>query len=225
MKSPTAEPSSSQASSAASFSVAARAAGSVIALGYLLGLVQGPVVAVVGGLALITFGRNLLLEHHRAAVSGGALAVLAGALGIAALRWGALDLSEIRGVQSVLGPTLLVGPTQAAVATGLAAGAALVALVVWLSRPWPSSKMLFAWWGLEAAVGSLALVTVFFDPAPASPGALGILLWAAITAGVVAPVTAASWALQRSPETVRAFLTVLAGAAVVAAAGLLVTVL
>lgn len=200
----------------------------VICLGYLLGLVQGPVVSVVGGLALITFGRNLLLDHRSAAVSGAALAVIAAALGIAALRWGALDLGELRGVQSVLGPTVLVGPTEASLATSIAGAAAVVALTVWMSRPWPASKVLFGWWGVEAAVASLALLTLFFEPVAlfdGAEGAVAILGWAGGTLAIAALAAAGGWFLQKVPQIVPAALMGVAGAAVAAAAAILVTAL
>ncbi len=229
MKSAPADLSSYQASAASAFSVAARAGGAVICLGYLLGLVQGPVVSVVGGLALITFGRNLLLDHRAAAVSGAALAVIAAALGIAALRWGALDLGELRGVQSVLGPTVLVGPTEAAVATSIAGAAAVVALTVWMSRPWPDSKVLFGWWGLEAAIASLALLTLFFEPAAlfghGAGGAVALLGWIGATALIAAVVAGGGWLLGRLPRVVPPLLMGAAGAAVAAAAAILVTAL
>lgn len=227
MKSSAAELSSFQASAASAFSVAARAGGAVISLGYLLGLVQGPIVGVVGGLALITFGRNLLLDRHGAAVSGAALAVIAAAFGIAALRWGTLDLAQLRGVQSVLGPTVIVGPVAAAVATSIAAAAALVGLAVWMSRPWPTSRVLFGWWGLESAIGSLALITLFFEPGLLLGGGRGlvVLTWVAGAAVVTAAVGTGGWLLQKVPEAVPALLMVAAGAAVAASAGILVTAL
>ena len=201
----------------------------MICLGYLLGAVQGPVVSVVGGLALITFGRNLLLDHRAAAVSGAALAVMAAALGIAALRWGALDLGELRGVQSVLGPTVLVGPVEAAVATSIAGVAAVIGLAVWMSRPWPDTRLLFAWWGLEATAGSLALVTLFFAPASLlgahSRTVVGVLAWLAATTIVGVVVAGGGWALRKVPRAVPAFAMGGAGAAVAAAAAILVTVL
>ncbi|MGH2693430.1 MAG: hypothetical protein ACRDJJ_01315, partial [Actinomycetota bacterium] len=73
------EASSESSDPALAFSAATRAAGLVIALGYLLGLVPGPLVAVVGGLALVTFGRGLLCRRGDEAVAGAALAVVAGA--------------------------------------------------------------------------------------------------------------------------------------------------
>lgn len=228
MKSSAAETSSFQTSAASAFSVAARAGGAVISLGYLLGLVQGPIVGVVGGLALITFGRNLLLDRRGAAVSGAALAVIAAASGIAALRWGALDLDELRGVQSVLGPTVAVGPVAAAVATSTAAAAALVGLAVWMSRPWPTSGVLFGWWALESAIGSLALIALFFEPAGLLLGSgrgVVVLSWVLGAAVLSAAVAAGGWLLQKSPEVVPGLLMVGAGAALAAAAGVLVTAL
>ena len=74
--------------------VGAQVAGVILAAGYLLGLVQGPVIAVVGGLALIAFGRAVFLDRAWAAVTGVAIAVLAGALGVGALRWDALELKS-----------------------------------------------------------------------------------------------------------------------------------
>ena len=227
MKSSTAEISSFQASASSAYSVAARVAGAVICLGYLLGVVQGPVVSVVGGLALITFGRNLLLDHRAAAISGAALAVMAAALGIAALRWGALDLGELRGVQSVLGPTILVGPVEASAATSIAGVAALTGLAVWMSRPWPDSKVLFGWWGVEAAVAALALVTLFFQPVTffGGQGLVALLGWLGATALVVALVAGGGWLLRKVPSAVPAALMGGAGAAVAAAAAVLVTAL
>lgn len=232
MNAPAAEASDFQVSSASAVSVATRAAGAVVALGYLCGIVPGPVVAVVGGMALMTYGRNLLLAKRPAIICGAALAVVGGALGIAALRWGALDLGDIRGVQSVLGPTVLVGPTQAAVATGVAAVAASVALAVWCSRPWPRTRMQTIWWGLELVIGALAIATVFLDPAQSALGAGGaaevaiqLARWVAAIAAVGVVVAGAAWLLQRSAELWRLVAVAAAGAAVMTSAGLILSVL
>lgn len=229
MKPAVAELSGFQASSASAFSVAARAGGAVICLGYLLGLVPGSVVAVVGGLALLTFGRNLLLEHHEAALSGAALALLAASLGIAALRWGALDLAELRGVQSVLGPTVMVGPVTAALATSLAAAASLIGLAVWMARPWPDTGVLFGWWGLEAAIGALAVVTAFFEPVALmgsnGEGVAGAAGWVGTTALLTAVAGGGGWLFRKLPGTLQVVVVVVAGAALAAGAALLVTVL
>lgn len=220
-----------QEASPAAFASGTRAAGIVIALGYLLGVVAGPVVAVVGGLALITYGRSLLLMRIPAAIAGGAIAVIAGALGVGALRWEALELAELRGVQAVLGPTLLVGPTQSAVAVGVAAGAALVALAVWLSAPWPRARSGYLWSALEAVLVALAIVSVFFDPSRSGFGgsAVGslpaqLLRWAVAVVVTAGAAGAAAWFLSKQKDLWRALPVVASGAAVVAGAALLMSV-
>lgn len=225
------ETSGFQGSSIGAFITGTRVAGAVIALGYLLGLVPGSVVAVVGALALITFGRALMLEPRAALAVGGALAVIGGALGIAALRWGALGLPELRGVQSVLGPTVLVGPEQAAVATGVAAGASLVALAAWSAAPWPADRFQLVWAVAEACIGAFAVVTVFFDPVKSALGSGGtggalvdIGLWLGAVLATGALVCLGAWALQRVAAIWRLAAVATAGAAVTAAAALLVSV-
>lgn len=203
----------------------------VVALGYLLGLVPGPVVAVVGGIAVTTFGRNLLIEKSGAVVAGAALAVLGGALGIAALRWGALELGDIRGVQSVLGPTVLVGPTQAAVASIVATAGAVLALAVWCSRPWPATRLQGLWWGLELGVGAFAIATVFLDPADSALGAgrvsevvIQIARWVGVVAATSMLAGGLAWLLKRISSVWRSVVVVVAGAAVMTSAGLLLSV-
>lgn len=220
-----------QEASPAAFASGTRVAGLVITLGYLSGFVGGPVVAVVGGLALITYGRSLLLTRIPASIAGAAIAVLAGALGVGALRWEALDLAELRGVQAVLGPTVLIGPTQSAVATAIAAGGALLALAVWLSSPWPSTRLGLVWSGLEAIAAALAITTVFFDPAHVALGAGGagsvpaqLLRWAAAVAVAAGVASAAGWFLSKHEHLWRAIPVVVAGAGVVAAAALQMSV-
>ena len=145
-------------------SAGARVAGLVLALGYLTGFVPGPFVAPVGGLALVTFGRCLDLDRRAQALSAAGLAVVAGAVGVTALRWGTLDLAGLRSVQAVLGPTLLVGPTAAALASIAAAGAAIVALAMWVSaRPAQGARQ-WAWAALETVAMGLCVVTAFWGP-------------------------------------------------------------
>ena len=220
-----------QEASPAAFASGTRAAGLVITLGYLLGVVAGPLVAVVGGLALITYGRSLLLTRIPASIAGAAVAVLAGALGVGALRWEALELAELRGVQAVLGPTLLVGPTQSAVATSIAAGAALLALAVWLSSPWPVHRFGLVWGALEAIAAALAITTVFFDPAESGLGGGGagsivaqLLRWAAVVVLAASATSALAWFLSRHKVVWRAIPVAVAGAAVLAAAALQMSV-
>jgi len=209
-----------------SLSSAARVAGSIIAFAYLLGLVPGPLVSVVGGLALVTFGRALLLPEASARRSVLSLAVLAGALGVGALRWGTLDLPELRGVQSVLGPTILIGPEAAAIACGLALGGGLVGLGAWLLEPRAVTRGDYIWAGLEVALGSLALVTVFVDPARSvlqgagfGLAAFEIARWLGAVAVAVAIVFGASILQARLSDRWRWLVLGAAGAAVAAAAG------
>ncbi len=181
----------------ASLSEGTRVAGLVVALGFLLGLVPGPLVAAIGGLALITFGRALLVDRVGELRSGAALALIAGALGVAGLRWGTLQLEEVRGVQAVLGPTVLVEPAGAATAAWLAAGGAVLALAVWLGTIAPEGRLGLAQWGLEGAAGSLAIVSVFWGPALGSdlPAELGI--WALATMAALAPAVLLAVLLSR----------------------------
>lgn len=220
-----------QEASPAAFASGARAAGLVITFGYLLGVVAGPLVAVVGGLALITYGRSLLLTRIPASLAGAAVAVLAGSLGVGALRWEALGLADLRGVQAVLGPTLLVGPTQSAVATSIAAGAALLALAVWLSSPWPTHRIGLLWAALEAVAAALAITTVFFDPAESGLGGGGagsvvaqLLRWAAVVVVATSATWGLAWFLSRQKVVWRAIPVAVAGAAVLAAAALQMSV-
>jgi hypothetical protein len=203
-----------------------RVAGSVLAFAYLLGLVPGPLVSVVGGLALVTLGRALLLPDINARRSVLSLAVLAGALGVGALRWGTLDLPELRGVQAVLGPSILIGPEAAAVACGLALAGGLLGLGAWLLEPRPVTRPDYVWAGLEVALGSLALVTVFVDPARSVLQGAGLGLavleiarWLGAVAVAVAIVFASSILQARLSDRWRWVVLGLAGVAVAAAAG------
>jgi len=171
----------------------ARAGGLVLALGYLTGLVGGPLVAAVAGLALITFGRCLRMDRVDQAVAATGLAVIAGALGITALRWGTLELEELRSVQAVLGPTILVGPETAAVAAIVAAAAATLALALWIAALPLRGFGAWTWTSLETLAVALALVTAFWGPkvllgmeeVSASEIVASIAGWAAASAAVV----------------------------------------
>lgn len=147
----------------------------VIALGYLTGFVPGPLVVVVGALGLMTLGRELLVDRADEALAGASLAIIAATLGIGALRWESLLLPEIRAAQGVIGPTLMVGPTTAAVAAWLGATSATVALSIWLgSSPLrsPAERVVMI---AETAVVSFAIVSMFWGPDPGgfSPVAVG----------------------------------------------------
>lgn len=208
----------------------ARAAGAVVALGYLLGLVQGPLTAVVGGLALVTLGRCAAARGSDDVVLGGALAVMGGALQVGALRWETLDLAGLRGAQAVLGPTVLVGPTGAAAATLLAAVAGIAALSVWLAtvrRTDGDARLVRGLWLAEAALGAFALVTVFWGGSVprgsfgGGGGALALAQWVVS----VAAVAAAAVAVTYLPHVARwrAWILAAAGATLVGAAVLVTT--
>jgi hypothetical protein len=213
-------------------SAAARVAGSVIAAGYLLGITPGPLVSVIGALALVTYGRLLAAERPQAIRNGVALAIVAAALGVGALRWGTLDLGELRGVQSVLGPSLLVGPPLAAIACGAAAAGALLALGSWLNDPRPTDRVGYIWAGAEALLWSLAVVTVLFDPARSALQGAGYAS-AAVELGrwILATVVAAALAVGtaalegRLTGMLRWSVLAVAGTLVTVAAGLVATIL
>lgn len=205
------------------WSVATRGAGIVIAVGYLSGYVTGPVVAVVGGLGLITFGRVLLVERGEGALAAVALTVIAGALGVGALRWEALSLGDIRGAQAVLGPTVLVDPAEAAGAAWAGGLAGILALGVWLARPLPVGLAGHLWLGLEAAVGGLALLSVFWGEAAAGLPDLGPWVVGTLAAGAASYGLAL--VLRRLRELWAWTVVLTAGAVVFAAAGVTSSVL
>lgn len=213
---------------ARSVAIGTRATGAVIALGYLLGVVPGPLVPVIGGLALITFGHGLLLDRASRTFSAAGLAIVAGAVGIGALRWGAMGLDAIRGAQQVFGPTVLVGPATAATASWIAAGAAVLGLGAWMSSSDPRALPARIGWVGEAAIGSLALVWVFWGGAYASGdgGSVGsVARWAAAVAVATSAVLGAAFVTVRLGPRWRWAVAGAAGVGVVAAAAMLASVL
>jgi hypothetical protein len=199
----------------------------VFALGYLLGLVPGPIVAVVGGLALITFGRSLLLDRAGAAYAAAAVAVVAASLGVGALRWSTLSLDELRGVQEVLGPTLWVGPERVALAAGIAAGAAVLALGVWSALGPRLDRGDRVWLTLEGLVAALAVVTVFANPlrllGETSPVRLvELATWAGATVATGALVILLGALMGRRGSLVRGIATIVSAVGALAAAVLMV---
>ena len=208
---------------ARSVALGARCAGAVIALGYLLGFVAGPLVPVIGGLALITFGHGLLLDRPSRAFSAAGLAILAGAVGIGALRWGAMGLDAIRGAQQVLGPTVLVGPPTAATASSIASVSAILGLIAWMSSSDPRALLPRAGWAGEVAVGALAVVWIFWGDARSSAG--GLVRWAGAVAAVTAVALAGVFVTSRLGARWRWAVAGVAGAGVVVAAALLASVL
>ncbi|MGH2787120.1 MAG: hypothetical protein ACRDJV_04310 [Actinomycetota bacterium] len=203
---------------------AARAAGAVIALGYLLGLAPGPVVAVIGGLGLITFGRALTADRLDGAFLGASLAVLSGVLGVAALRWGALDLDGIRGVQAFFGPTVLVEPEAAAVAAWVAAVCGVVAVGLWIGPPPRLQSLSVAPWALDAVMGAFAIVTAYWGEGVigwgggSGPVGEGVVRWALAIAITGAAAACIAWTGARIGPRLRWLVLAGAGAAVLGAA-------
>ncbi|MFN2526326.1 MAG: hypothetical protein ABR505_08690 [Actinomycetota bacterium] len=156
----------------------------------------GPVLVVLAGLTLATFGRGLYLEPPRLALAAAALALLAAAVTIGAARWGSPDLDHIRGAQSVLGPTLLVGSMQVGIGVAAAALGALLAGSVWLGSL-PGFRR-FGWvaFALESMLVALLLLTVFWWPAAHgggwATGSTASLLIGAAVGGVLAALAAFS---------------------------------
>lgn len=178
---------------APAFATGMRVAGAVLLVGYLSGIVPGAIVSIVGAIALMTFGRALLLDRTATAVSGVALAVAAGALGIAGLRWGTLSLSDLVGAQSVLGPTILVGPSLPAVASGVSFAAVLVATAAWATEPQGTDRVARIWGRIEAILVVLAATVVF--AAPGAGGGIGELVGSPDQLGVTAAAAAVGTAI------------------------------
>jgi hypothetical protein len=168
-------------------SVAARVAGVLGALGYLSGAVDGPLIGAVAGLALITFGRGLIAGRSEV-LGAAAFAVIVGATGAVALRWGTLDIADIRGIQAVLGPSVAVDPSQVAVWMGASMAVSGVALGIWLTEPGPSdSDPRWLWW-IEGLCAAILLGTLFAGPAFSEPKNVAICLGSTLAIGTVAVV-------------------------------------
>ena len=221
--------SSLQARRSAAFSAGARVGGAVLALGYLTGLVNGPLVAVVGGLALITFGRSLRMDRASQTLAAAGLAVIAGCLGIAALRWGTLELAELRSVQAVLGPTIVVGPQPAATAAIIATVSGSLALGLWVAALPTRGFVEWTLTTLETLVVALGLVTAFWGPkvllgydALPSSEVLGSLVSWAVAVAIVTVAGVGGGHLARAlPRAVRTGLMVAALVGLAVAAGLI----
>jgi hypothetical protein len=207
----------------------ARAGGLVLALGYLTGLVGGPLAAAVAGLALITFGRCLRMDRIDQALAAAGLAVVAGALGITALRWGSMELAELRSVQAVLGPTILVGPETTAVAVIVAAVAATLALALWVAALPVRGFGAWAWTGLETLAMALALVTAFWGPkvllgldgVPDSEVVDSVAGWAAASAAAITLGIGGGLLARLVAARVRVAVMAVAALALLVAAGLI----
>jgi hypothetical protein len=198
-------------------SIVARVAGAVAALGFILGAVDGPIVAVVGALALVAFGRALAAPAGTVFIGPLAFAVVAGATGVVALRWSSLEVPAIRGIQAVLGPTVAVEPRMLAAAAGVAFGAGVVAAGVWLADDLGASGLGRRWRWVEIVTVSLVLATLFAGPEPAGAIEAGIAA-AAVAAATVLVALVGRAASGRSARVAGA-VTVIAGGLVAGAAG------
>ena len=198
----------------AAASIAARVAGAVTALGFLFGVVDGPIVAVVGALALIAFGRSLVTPAGTELIGPLAFAVMAGATGVVALRWSSLDLAAIRGVQAVLGPSVAVGPADVAAAIGVALAAGVVAAGLWLADDLPGGVLGRRWRWVERTIAGLVLATLFAGPQVAGVAEAGT--WLAATAGATGLVALVGRIL--GPRNARLRIALIAGAGVLVAA-------
>lgn len=202
----------------AAASIAARVAGAVTALGFLIGVVDGPIVAVVGALALIAFGRSLVTPAGIELIGPLAFAVVAGATGVVALRWSSLDLAAIRGVQGVLGPSVAVGPAELAAAIGVALAAGVLAAGLWLADDLPGGALGPRWQWVERTIAGLVLATLFAGPQVA--GVVEAGTWLAATAGATALVVVVGRILGPRSARLRVALIAGAGVLVTAAAGI-----
>jgi hypothetical protein len=212
--------------------VGARVAGMVVALAYLTGWLEGPLLAAVGGLALVAFGHALLLERVPSVVSSAAFAVFVTALSVGALRWATMELIELRGVQSVLGPTVLVERTGSAqpwllpAASWVAGVAALLAIAAWIRFPRGEVWFSLLPWAAELLVAGLAVASVFWGPAATSFGSgdtgeiwsdLG--RWALATVAVALPAAGFSYLFARLGRTWTMVALCVAASAALSAAG------
>ena len=165
-------------------SIAARVAGVVGAVGYLLGLVDGPVLGLLGSVALLSFGRALASVDGGELIAPASFGVVAGAAGVVALRWGTLELDGIGGIQAVLGPIVSVDPAPVAAMASASLLAALVATGVGMTDPGAGIATPRWWWWAEIGTVSGALALLFVSSPIAGSG--GAALWGAATVGLVA---------------------------------------
>ena len=213
--------------------IGTRVAGTVVALAYLTGLVPGPLLAAAGGLALVTYGHALLLGRKGSLFTGAAFAVVVAALAVGALRWSTLELAELRGVQAVLGPTVLVEksgsstPILAPAGAWTAAAAAVIGMGVWLRFPRGEVWFSLLPWAGEMLVAALAVATVFWGPAAAALGSgeggeivTELVRWALVTLAVAVPAAGLSYGLARAPRPWTVVALALAATAALSAVGM-----
>ncbi|HVF52070.1 MAG TPA: hypothetical protein VNC78_00515 [Actinomycetota bacterium] len=210
-------------SNTSSIAVALRGAGVVMTAGYVLGWADGTIVALAGGLGLVTLGRYLAGPSAGDGIAAAAFTVLAIALGVAALRWATLSLESLRGVQAVLGPTLLVAPAEHAAAASAGAVSGVLALALWSgespSRAAGEGVAAHAGqvlWSLETVFSATALVTAFWGPAlpgrgaPATALLSGMGRWVVLAAAVAACAAVGGRAVRSLDVVWRGFLLALA---------------
>lgn len=157
---------------------AARAAGGVIALGFLLGFVDGSLLGVLSGLALITFGRGLLAPRASRPLAVAAWVGFALATGVVAARWGSLQLDDIRGAQAVLGPAVLVGPARAAGASLVASAGALLTAAAWAAVHRDGAR---GAWVSDGAIFALTAASVSWGPGVSGLAPVEVAGWTATT--------------------------------------------
>ena len=210
---------------AISLAAAARVAGAVIAIGYLGGLAPGPLAAALGALGLVTFGRAILSDRAATAIGVAAFGVISLAAVAGALRWGTSSLDALRGVQAVLGPTILVDPQEAAIGASLAAGGGTLGLALWLSAHRPENLLAYAWNLFEAELGAMVLAICFWGPAVVAPsgGDAGELAkdlggWTLVLLAIGIPAFGLSFLLRRVPTVWSWVVLVVALAAAIAGA-------
>ncbi|MDQ4143536.1 MAG: hypothetical protein M3198_07300 [Actinomycetota bacterium] len=187
-------------------SAGTRVGGALIALGFLMGLVPGPIAAAIGAVALLSFGRSLAVATFREYLGLAAFGVVALAAAVGALRWGSSSLDDIRGAQAVLGATVIVDPQEAAIGAGLAAGAGVLALSLWLGSHRPRGLVSFALSCAEGLVVALLLVSAFWGPAVVGPSgadsgelAKDVGTWALASLAALLPAIGLSLLWRRLP--------------------------
>jgi len=178
------------------FGLLVRIAAVVVAAPFLLGLLDGSLVVPAAALVAAGCARLADRESNRVFQAAAAL-VFGGAVAVGAARWEVFSLEDLRGLQAVLGPSVAVGPEEAAAALALAAGAGAVSLGLWLGAPRRAEL-----WTAEAVTASLLLVTVFGGaalPGLGAPGSFGrLLLWVGSTLAVmVVGISIAAWSADR----------------------------
>ncbi len=141
--------------------------GAIQTLAILAGAADLPVVAALG-IVVIAVSRSLARPASDAAsrIAAGLVVVASASLGL--LRWQTTSLVDLRGLQAVLGPTVLVGPERAATGAWVALVTGACALALILGRP--HDRIDGAAWAIALAAGALLLATAFYGPQVAGWG-------------------------------------------------------